>query len=186
MNRCCKGFLHRRRDAERGVVVSCPSCARAWVRARVAHIVGWQSWSDKRHGPETLIDDTRGPIASLIVLALWMVGCGNITPAASSDLVGYDGTDGASEVGVARDGGPPSETSGPDAPSHPDAGLSCIGGDADATGFAYNPGCDGGSTLPTSCHASCELNGAHFVGCAWDSRADGGYVVCHASCGECQ
>jgi hypothetical protein len=64
-------------------------------------------------------------------------------------------------------------------------GQACIGGDGDVPGFAYNPGCDGGSTLPASCHAGCTLNGEHFVGCSNDRRLDAGYVVCHASCAEC-
>jgi len=64
-------------------------------------------------------------------------------------------------------------------------GAPCIGGAAGAEGFAYNPGCDGGTTAPTACHAACTLNGDHFIGCAFDDRADGGRVICHASCAEC-
>lgn len=121
-----------------------------------------------------------------ILLALVVLGCGEVTtaPLQLTDGGPAGDTSATPDVGVARDGASPSETSdvgGVDQQVVP----SCIGGDADATGFAYNPGCDGGSTLPTSCHAGCTLDGAHFVGCAWDPRADGGVVVCHASCGEC-
>jgi len=62
-------------------------------------------------------------------------------------------------------------------------GANCIG--PPALGFAYNPGCDGGSTAPTACHAACTLNGAPYVGCALDDRAPGGVVTCHASCADC-
>jgi hypothetical protein len=117
-------------------------------------------------------------------LALVVAGCGNITTVSDADAstkveVHHDEPldtstngqiDGSASVADARDAGGP---------------TACIGGDAGAPGFAYNPGCDGGTTLPTACHASCSLDGQHFVGCAWDDRVAAGYVVCHASCAEC-
>ena len=124
-----------------------------------------------------------------VIALLLSIGCGQIVPVADL-VVKFDGgsLDGAHpEVSQADTGteSPNSEVSQADARLDEPPSITCIGGDAGAVGFAYNPGCDGGTTLPTSCHAGCTLDGARFVGCAWDDRVDAGYVVCHASCGEC-
>jgi hypothetical protein len=63
------------------------------------------------------------------------------------------------------------------------AGAGCL--PYDSPGFAYGNGCDGGTSLPTACHAACELDSAKFVGCADDPRVPQGAVICHASCAEC-
>jgi len=123
-------------------------------------------------------------LVRIVALVALIVGCGSITTVES--LASVDAAH--PEVSQAESGtdAPRSEVSQADGGAT-DAGepMSCIGGDAGALGFAYNPGCDGGTTAPTSCHASCVLDGQHFVGCAWDDRVAAGYVVCHASCAEC-
>jgi hypothetical protein len=120
----------------------------------------------------------------IVALLALMLGCGSVTPAALQI------SDGPAVQDSGIDAGPlttDAHAQGTDAgPSEFIDASTCIGGDGDVIGFAYNPGCDGGNTLPTSCHAGCELNGAHFVGCSNDSRVDGGRVICHASCEECQ
>jgi len=116
--------------------------------------------------------------AVCVGLVVGLIGCGTITPGAAS------GAGGA--AGGARDGTLVELGGGGAAGGAPACGQY---GDA---AFSYNIGqaCgDAGRCLPGSpgcCYAACELNGAHFVGCAADARGDGGIIVCHASCAECR
>jgi hypothetical protein len=52
-------------------------------------------------------------------------------------------------------------------------------------GFAFNNTCDGSGPSSKGCHASCELDGAHYVGCVAPSAAGTLAVYCYASCADC-
>ena len=50
-------------------------------------------------------------------------------------------------------------------------------------GFALNFGCNGEPpATATACHAMCELNGAHFVGCVLNNAYA---TYCYSSCSAC-
>lgn len=57
--------------------------------------------------------------------------------------------------------------------------AACLG--LNPPGFAYNGTCDGGAPIDDGCHAMCELNGAHFVGCTTGPLA----YTCYPTCAAC-
>jgi hypothetical protein len=143
-------------------------------------------------------------VRALVLAVLLFAACGSVTAdqhdaggtgGAGGQLAAAGGSGGqGGHVDVAGAGGSAGAPTGAAGASNATGGSGgaggemrpvCIGGDGDVQGFAYGPSCDAGSTLPMYCHADCQLNSAHFIGCSNDSRLDAGYVICHATCAEC-
>jgi hypothetical protein len=136
-----------------------------------------------------------GHVGATLALAA-LLGCGSVTadPGPDAAVSGVGDVAGAAGGGAAAGAGSPGGlgTGGSSATGGAAGAASGAGGAAgagclpyDSPGFAYGNGCDGGTSLPTACHAACELDSAKFVGCADDPRVPQGAVICHASCAEC-
>ncbi|HYD01804.1 MAG TPA: hypothetical protein VEB22_11310 [Phycisphaerales bacterium] len=123
---------------------------------------------------------------ALLALVL-LASCGSITTSSLTDpdagdagelgdAIGTAGTTGAAGVGGLGGGAGAIGGAGTTgAGGAGGQGGACVS--ANAPGFAFGPGCDAGA-----CRATCELEGAHFVGCVVDSPIAS---RCYARCSDC-
>ena len=115
------------------------------------------------------------------------------TSAGGRDGVQLDATGGASSAGAGGAGGAggrleaPSSDGGRGGAAAPGGagGIAPTCVSNNESGFAFGGTCDGGGPASKGCHASCQLSGAHYVGCVAPSTAGALAAYCYASCADC-